>query len=265
MAAPLRDTRAASDEHQRMKRILISGAVAVVVYLIGATLTAHLSPFGPRPLLDGLGPPQPYRWVSPPADLAASNEKPSSGTFSLKFTGGRSEAGAFTTRDSQLSMVLDPGALSANGSPSGARISITPLAPSSVSTPPGYTLDGNVYRITITEQPSGSKVSMFVHPQRVILVYPADKSFLKPQHLLAVSADGKTWTRLKTADSTVQQQSSGLIRSPGLVAVVTPLKTKPSGKSIIIFVAPAIGLLLVGGFIAWRAYQRAHRTRSPRR
>jgi hypothetical protein len=248
-----------------MKRTLISGAIAVAVYLTGAALTGHLSPFGARPLLDGLTPPQPYRWVKPPAALASKNEKPFGGTFSLKFTGSKSEAGAFTTRDSQLSMILDPGAVPVKGGPSGAQIVITPLAPSSVKAPHGYTIDGNVYRITITEQPSGSKVDTFVHPQRVILVYPADNSFVKPQHLLAASIDGKTWSRPATADSTIQQQSSGLIGSPGFVAVITPLKSKSSSRSIAIYVAVAIALLIAGGFFAWRAYQRSHRAPSGRR
>jgi hypothetical protein len=248
-----------------MKRTLISGAIAAIIYLTGAVLTGHLSPFGVRPVLDGLTPPQPYRWVTPPAALAAKNEKPFGGTFALKFTAGKSEAGAFTTRDSQLSMILDPGAVPANGSPSGARIIITPLAPSSVTALHGYTIDGNVYRITITEQPSGSKVDTFAHPQRVILVYPADDSFVKPQHLLAASTDAKTWTRLKTADSTVQQQSSGLIRAPGFVAVVTPLKSKASNRALVLYVAIGIAVLLVAAFFAWRAYQRSRRIRAPRR
>jgi hypothetical protein len=242
-----------------MKRTLLSGAIVAAIYLIGVAITGHLSPFGGRPVLDGLRPPPPYRWVSPPRDLAASNEKPFGGTFSLKFTGGRSDAGAFTTRDSQLSMILDPGALPPAGSPSGARISVTPLSPSSVATPQGFTIDGNVYRIAITEQPSGTAVKRFVHPQRVILEYPADKSFVKPEHLVAVSADGKTWSRVKTEDSTVQQQSSGLVRSPGLVAVVTPTKTQSSSRSIIAYLIGALVVLLVGGFVAWRTYQRSHR------
>jgi hypothetical protein len=248
-----------------MKRTLVSGAVVALIYVIGAAVSGHLSPFGARPVLDGTRPPPPYRWVKPPAALAAKNEKPFAGTFSLKFTGGRSEAGAFTTRDSQLSMILDPGALPPEGSPSGAQITITPLAPSSVTAPHGYTIDGNVYRISITEQPSRSNVKTFVHPQRVILVYPADNSFVKPKHLLAISADGKAWTRLQTADSTIQQQSSALIQSPGFVAVVTPLKSKSSSSSITMYIAVAIVVVAIGGFFAWRAYQRSHRPRPSRR
>jgi hypothetical protein len=244
-----------------VKHRLFLGAVVAVVYLVGAAITAHLTPFGAPPVLDGLTAPPPYRWVKPPADLAATNQKPFGGTFSLKFTRGRSEAGAFTTRDSQLSMVLDPGALPREGTPTGARISITPMAPSSLTEPSGYTIDGNVYRVEIKETPAGTAVNRFANPQRVILVYPADKSFLKPQHLLAISSDGKSWTRLKTQDSTIQQQSSALIGSPGFLAVVTPIKSKSSTKATAVYVAVAFAILVVVGVVAWQLYRRSQRSR----
>jgi hypothetical protein len=244
-----------------MKRRLFLGAVVALVYLIGAAITAHLTSFGAPPVLDGLTAPPPYRWVKPPADLAATNQKPFEGTFSLTFTGGRSEAGAFTTRDSQLSMVLDPGALPPEGNPTGARISITPMAPSSVTKPSGYTIDGNVYRIGIKETPAGTAVNRFTNPQRVILVYPADKSFLKPQHILAISSDGRSWTRLKSQDSTIQQQSSALIGSPGFLAVLTPIKSKSSTTATAVYVAIALAILVVAGVAGWQLYRRSRRPR----
>jgi hypothetical protein len=158
-------------------------------------------------------------------------------------------------------MVLDPGALPREGTPTGARISITPMAPSSLTEPSGYTIDGNVYRVEIKETPAGTAVNRFANPQRVILVYPADKSFLKPQHLLAISSDGKSWTRLKTQDSTIQQQSSALIGSPGFLAVVTPIKSKSSTKATAVYVAVAFAILVVVGVVAWQLYRRSQRSR----
>jgi hypothetical protein len=220
-------------------------------------LTSRLDPFGAPPVLDGLSPPPAYRWVEPPPDLADANKKPFGGTFSVRFTNGRSEAGAFTIRDSQLSMILDPGVLAANGNPRAARISITPRSASSVHTPVGLHIDGNVYRIAITSQPSGDAITSFKTPQRVILVYPADHSFVKPEHLIAFSADGQTWNRLKTQDSTVQQQSSALIRSPGFVAVVTPTKSKSSNTAVVVYVLVGIAVLGLIGLLAWWLYRRS--------
>jgi hypothetical protein len=244
-----------------MKRRVLVGAGIALLYVIGAAITSHLVPFGGGRLLDGTAPPPPYRWVTPPSDLASSNKRPFGGTFSLKFTGGRSEAGAFTTRDSQLSMVLDPGALPPQGNATSASISISPKGASSITPPTGYNVDGNVYQIAIKEEPSGSAVTSFVHPQRVILVYPADQSFIKPKHLLAISTDGKRWTRLKTLDSTVQQQSSSLIQTPGFVAVVTPINSKSSGSKVAVYVAVAVALLVIGGLAGWLFYRRSDRPR----
>ena len=58
--------------------------VAVVAaYVALAALSGHLSPLARGPLLDGIGPPQAYRWVSPPPDLASTNVAPSSLTRTL--------------------------------------------------------------------------------------------------------------------------------------------------------------------------------------
>jgi hypothetical protein len=248
-----------------MKRSLLFGALVVAVYVVGAAISTQLSPFGTQPVLDGLAPPPPYRWVDPPPDLAAANKKPFGGTFPLKFTGGRSEAGAFTTRDSQLSMILDPGALPATGNPSGASVSITPLGTAAGYGPSGYTIDGNVYRIEIKERPSGDRLKRFAKPQRVILVYPADHSFVKPKHLIAVSGDGASWTTLETDDSTVQQQSSALIRSPGLIAVVTPIKSESSSKAVWVILSVVAVLVLLAGGVGWWVFQRSKRSISGRR
>jgi hypothetical protein len=247
-----------------MRRRLFLGGTVALLYLVGAVITHQLDPFGARPVLDGLTPPPAYRWVQPPSDLAAGNEKPFGGKFSLKFTGGRSQAGAFTIRDSQLSMILDPGAVPASGNPSGASISISPMGSASVRRPPGYQIDGNVYRITVKEEPKGTAVSRFSHPQRVILVYPADKSFVKPQHLLVSSIDGKVWTKIKTQDSTIQQQASGLIAAPALVAVVVPVKSGTATSHATLYVLIAIAILVLAG-LAWWFLRRSKSSNTPTR
>jgi hypothetical protein len=236
---------------------LAIGAGALLAYVAGAALTSHLSPFGTLPVLDGLAPPPAYRWIQPPPSLAADNQKPFAGTFSLKFRAGRSAPGAFTTRDAQFSLILDPGTLPASDKPSKAILTITPLAASSVTQPSGYRIHGNVYRLAVEEQPSGAGVTRFTKPQQVIMVYPADESFVKPKHLIALSRDGKAWTRLQTQDSTVQQQSAALIPAPGFVAVVVPSKDKPTGTAIVGYVVTAIAILGLAGILAWWFFRRS--------
>lgn len=248
-----------------MRRTLLLGAAAALIYFIGAAITSHLNPLESRPVLDGIHPPPPYRWVEPPADLAAQNKKPFPGKFSMKFTGGKSPAGAFTTRDTQLSMILDPGALPVSGNATSAAITVTPLGASSFTPPPRYQIDGNVYRIAIKEQPSGALVTKFAVPERVVLVYPADKSFLHPKHILATSSDGKTWTKLKTADSNVQQQASALIGGPGLLAVLIPKTTKSSARSLTLYIVIGVVILLVAAALGWWLYRRRQASQPRRR
>ncbi|HXQ57078.1 MAG TPA: hypothetical protein VOA19_14935 [Actinomycetes bacterium] len=60
----------------RSRLVLLVGVGIVVLYLAGAVVSGRASILARRPLLDGLAPPTPYRWVHPPAELAAGNKPP---------------------------------------------------------------------------------------------------------------------------------------------------------------------------------------------
>ena len=81
------------------------GAAVVLAYLGAALLSSSLSPLARHPLLDGTGTPQPYRWVSPPPDLASSNQPPSgvTQTQNLAKQGG---SGYVFTPDGQAAVIL---------------------------------------------------------------------------------------------------------------------------------------------------------------
>ena len=66
------------------RRALLFGLGAAVLYVAGTALSGSLGPLARRPLLDGFAPPQPYRWVSPPPNLAAGNKPPASAVVSLQ-------------------------------------------------------------------------------------------------------------------------------------------------------------------------------------
>jgi hypothetical protein len=67
------------------------GAAAVGVYLAGALVSGNLSVTARRPLLDGVTPPPPYRYVSPPPE-ATTKEKPASAELTINL--GPPELGA---------------------------------------------------------------------------------------------------------------------------------------------------------------------------
>ena len=82
------------NRHPRARLALLAGVGIVVLYLAGAAVSGRASILARRPLLDGLAPPTPYRWVSPPPDLAASNKPPASTRFTVELTANGSRLGA---------------------------------------------------------------------------------------------------------------------------------------------------------------------------
>ena len=101
----------------RSRTAVLAGIGIAVLYLAGAALSGRVSPLARRPLLDGLAPPVPYRWVKPPPDLAASNKPPASLRASVKLTPTGSQIGAFATSDGQVNLVLSEGAVPARAGP----------------------------------------------------------------------------------------------------------------------------------------------------
>ena len=94
---------------------------------------------------DGFTPPQPYNWVSPPPQAAASNQPPRSGHLDIKVLGGVSDANSAFTDDGQLVIGFLPGALDGTGK---TTISVD-IKPESVFPPPdGLHFATNVYLVT---------------------------------------------------------------------------------------------------------------------
>jgi hypothetical protein len=89
---------------------VVTGLLCVTVYAVLAALSGHLSPLARGPLLDGIGPPQDYRWVSPPPDLAATNQPPSSGVFPIVLDPNGSRPATPVTSDNQVTVIVPQGA-----------------------------------------------------------------------------------------------------------------------------------------------------------
>lgn len=239
----------------RSRRALGAGAAVAALYVAGSFLTAH-SRATSDPMLDGNLPPQPYRWVSPPSNLAAGNQPPASGHFSVKLTKSGSTAAAFSTQDGQATLILSQGSIPPSNGQTSAAIAVSPLAPSKVGGPPsGLAIDGNVYRVTGTYVPGGASVGK-LQPggdQRVILVYPATASTTGAQkHTVIGSVDGNTWQRLTTKDSSVQQQAQGSMTALGYFAVASPSASSGVPPSAVAVIVLAVILIVLGGLVIVR-------------
>ena len=257
------------------RRALAAGLAVTVVYVASAILSGRLSPLARRPLLDGFAPPPPYRWVKPPPSLAASNEKPSAGSFTIDLdpTDG-SAAGVFSTDDNQASIALGGGAIPPLQGDRSVLLQINPLAPAArASIPGGRHLVGNVYRMTASYRPSRSPVGTLQQPGQVVLAYPSSPDLLLHGHTLLSSTDGKSWRAAPSTDSIAQQLVQASVSRLGYFAVGESTsgtrRHTPTGTILYrVFIFGGIAIVAVAILIAELRIRRKNRRtkrRPPRR
>jgi hypothetical protein len=157
----------------RMSRLSALGLAIVAVILVGAARL--LLPASP-PLYDQVTlPTPPYHYVSPPPDLATTNQQPSGGELTLKVVDGVNAIGTLQTGDKQAVAVFPKGALSVSGGATQIRVSITPD-----TTPPPppakSTMVGNAYTFSAAglpgDQPVGFVLPSKDHAAQVLLRVP---------------------------------------------------------------------------------------------
>jgi hypothetical protein len=231
---------------------MLAGIGIAVLYLAGAALSGRASPLTRRPLLDGLAPPAPYRWVKPPPDLAASNKPPASLRISVKLTATGSQIGAFATSDGQFNLVLSEGAVPARPGQTSVAVAIDPVDPATLGpAPPGLIMAGNAYRIQSSYQPSGARIATFGGRSSVGLVYPLlATAVANPSgHLVLASADGRAWQQPQSTDTPGTHQVSAPLTTAGYVmAAVPPAGTGGGGgrgRGRVLLIAGAVAALLV--------------------
>jgi len=249
----------------------ILGLGVAALYLAGAALSGRASPLARRLVLDGLAPPTPYRWVSPPPALAASNKPPSSIRFVLQLTGQGSELVAFSTPDGQANLVLSQGAVPVRAGQTSVAVTVDPLDPARFAAPPGLLVAGNTYRIRASYRPSGQPVTAIGGQSSVSLVYPllAGPVASPSGHVLLASVDGRAWQRLQSTDAPGVHQVSAPLRGTGYVQVaIPPAVAKPSGRSrtaVLLAASGAAAVLVLAAVAARRLFLPGRGRRRRRR
>jgi len=238
------------------RTVLAIGITVVAVYVATAWFSGQLSPVARRPLLDGLVPPAPYRWVDPPPELASTNVEPTPVTTVVELGNRGSETAIVSTDDAQVTLVLPRGAFGTAPERQGVRVRIEPLSPDAVEPPePPLRILGNVHRLRGNYIPSGDAAPFQSVGARVVLVYP----FISTdhwQHAVIVSADGESWTAVETNDFRAIQQADGPIDALGYVAVAqtgTRASTAPTpdGGVDVATVAIIAGLVALAAGAVW--------------
>lgn len=141
------------------RRHLGWGLAAAAIYLAAGLIPASLgAPV--LPVFDGLAPPEPYRWVSPPPDVSEVTgiDEPLTGeqTIPLEDAPG---AFAVITADGQAQLSLLADAVDLREDQEAIRMALTPIDPESLGPlPDGLRFDSNAYRAEAEYVPSGDPV-----------------------------------------------------------------------------------------------------------
>jgi len=234
----------------------------VVLYLAGAVVSGRASILARRPLLDGLAPPTPYRWVNPPPELAAGNKAPASTRFTVELQADGSRLGAFSTSDGQINLVLSEGAVPPRSGQTVVEVAVAPLDPATLGPPPsGLLVAGNAYRIQASYRPSGARIEALEGQSSVGLVYPLLATAVADVggHVVLSSPDGRTWKQLASTDTPGTHQVSAQLNTTGYVAVgVPPSAGGGSGsdqRSRILLLASAVAVAIVAAALLLRFRQ----------
>ena len=207
---------------RRRMRVLLTGALVAGAYLVGAAVSGHLSPAARRPLLDGFGSQQAYRWVKPPAALAPNNQPPHHARQTFTFKADVLQGGVVSTNDLQATVILQDGSIKPSTGATGVLVTVDPLDPATLGKPPGdLSFDGNAYRILGVYQPGGARSGGISPAADLALTYPADATFglgsLK--HVILASADGRSWHTLSSQDLPGSLQVTAKMDTFGYFAV----------------------------------------------
>ena len=260
-------------QRQRQSRAglaLLAGVGIVALYLAGAAVSGRASILHRRPLLDGLAPPTPYRWVNPPPDLAAGNKPPASTRFTVELTAAGSRLGAFSTSDGQMNLVLSEGAVAARPGQTGVEVRVDPVDPATLGpAPSGLVVAGNAYRIQASYQPSGDKVEALGGQSSVGLVYPLLATAVADPagHQVLSSADGQAWETLQSTDTPGTHQVSAGLKRTGYVQVGVAPAQGGSGidtRTRILLLGTGIAVAIVAAAVVLRMVERPRAGSPPR-
>jgi hypothetical protein len=122
---------------------------------------------------DGIAPPQPYRWVSPPPQFRASNQAPLNGHGSARVaTNGQVDPGSVFTQDGQAAIAFVPGAFVAPADRAPVTVDLKPA--SDFPDPGAVHLATNVYCITSTSPLASGKDALITLQYSDQLPAPSD-------------------------------------------------------------------------------------------
>src|SRR6266513_2544844 len=199
-----------------------AGSVALALGLMAAALLHGRMAI--PPVYDGIiVPPEPYRWESPPPNLAAGNKPPLPGDVTLPIQNGQVAGGGVQTGDNQAVMYFGPGAFKAPAGATGVKCTIAP-DPNPPAPPAGVEIRGNVYRVGCVGEP-GSGPATVVSNYHLTLRFPPG-AFKEIQF-----NDGTGWRPLPTLTAPGGDPYAS-VNAPGFGEYAATAPTGAQGPSV---------------------------------
>ncbi len=212
-------------------------ALAAVAYALAAWSVAP-------GFYDGIAPPQPYRWVSPPPQLRGANQQPLNGHGTVKVaTNGRVDPGSVFTQDGQAAVSFVAGAFVAPADRSPVTIEIKPQT---TFPDPGQThLATNVYCFTAS--------SALTQGQDVLVTLQFSDQLPAPGDVYGYRGDGP-WRKIGNTGSAAPYYIATRSMSLGCFAGGYPENAgqtaqgaRLGGETLPILVALAILVVVLAG------------------
>lgn len=212
-------------------------ALAATAYAIAAWSVAP-------GFFDGIAPPSPYRWVSPPAQFKGSNQQPLAGHGSASVaSNGVVNPGTVFTQDGQASVSFVPGAFVAPSGGSAVNIDIKPVETFPKAS--GLTLQTNVYCFTSSSPLASGK--------DVLISLRYSNGIPAPTNVYAYQGSGP-WRNLGSTGSAAPFTISARSTFLGCYAAGYPANVQNAqgarvggGQALPVIVALAILLVILAG------------------
>jgi len=215
-------------------RSLLLLASAVVVYAVAAWAVAP-------GFYDGIAPPQPYRWVSPPPALRATNQPPQSGHSTVRVgTQGVLDPGNVFTQDGQAALSFLAGSFVTPPGNAPVTLDIQPQATYPAAT--GFSLATNVYCFTSSSPLIPGKDPL------VTLQFPANT--IAPTDVYQY-VPGGAWQKIASSGSAAPYYIAARAATLGCFAGgYVPGAFRPAsaaGTSLPLVAAMAVGVVVLAG------------------
>jgi hypothetical protein len=207
-----------------------SGLLVLVVGVVLIALAQRLAPLTEPPLYDGVYVPQPYVWFVPPAG-AKGGAKGAKGSVGVDGGANRLIAVATPEQDPQAQILATSGALILPAGSTSVDFSIEPVLPERL--PADGHIDGNVYRIKVTNQAGTPLTALASALVTIVMVSP----HTDPDRTIELDA-GQGWQPLKTQNqgpgvwlAVVTQFGEFAVVAPGPATVPYPTATPEGGAA----------------------------------